>query len=115
MNRRDYEKMQEQCRKIMEYKQKKMERFKEVTTALNHNFDNSEFQYAFSYTESKSDTIHVSGMSDDSFVISMAVGVLLTQIRKSNLNAKEVFRTLFKECTSDEIRQMVNALYGKQS
>lgn len=115
MTRREHEKMQEQCRRIMEYKQKKMERFKEVTNALNHNFDNPEFQYVFSYTESKSDTIHVSGMGDDSYVISTAVGMLLTQIRKSNLNAKEVFRTLFEECTSDEIRQMVNALYGKQS
>lgn len=115
MTRREYEKMQNQCREIMEYKQKKMERFKEVTNALNHNFDNPEFQYTFSYTESNSDTIHVSGMSNDSYVISTSVGMLINQIRKSNLNAQEVFRVLFNECNSDELRQMLNALYGKQS
>lgn len=111
----EYEKMQKQCNAIMEYKRRKMMRFDEVTKAINRNFDNPAFQYSFSYTESEDDTIHVSGISNDAYIISMAVGILLTQIRKSNLNAKEVFSTLFNECTSDEIRQMVNALYGKQS
>lgn len=111
----DYEEMSRQAKICMDYKREKMEKFKPITQSINTNFDNKEYEFIFTYTESKSDTIHVCGLSSDEFAINAAVGMLLEHIRMSRLNATAVFKTLFDQCNADEINSILNSIFGKQS
>lgn len=104
-----------QAKACMDYKRRKMEKFKPINAVLNRNFDNDAFECMFLYTEAESDTIHVDGHSTDVFVINAAIGLLLNQIHISQLNATLVFKELFRQCNADEIKAILNSIYGKQS
>lgn len=115
MTKKELQEMQEQCKTIMAYKQRHMEKFRDVTTSINKNFDNPDYEWMFIHTDSQDDTIHVCGTMTDVFAINVAIGVLVNQIRKSRLNATQVFKELFKQCNELEIKSIINSLYGTQS
>lgn len=115
MTKKEFMEMQQQAKTIMEYKRRHMKKFNEVTTSINKNFDNPDYEWMFIHTDSQDDTIHVCGTMTDVFAINVAIGVLVNQIRKSKLNATQVFKELFNQCNELEIKAIINSLYGKQS
>lgn len=115
MTKKEFMEMQQQAKTIMEYKHRHMKKFSEVTTSINKNFDNPDYEWMFIHTDSQDDTIHVCGTMTDVFAINVAIGVLVNQIRKSRLNATQVFKEMFNQCNELEIKAIINSLYGKQS
>lgn len=65
----------------------------DVNRVLMENFNNKEFEYEIAYTECKSDTIHIQGVSSAVFSLNTAIG-LLEYVAKEALNKEELKRTV---------------------
>lgn len=107
--------MNDELREALDYRRTRMKRFKAITDVLSKNFDNDEFQWVFTFTESEKKNIEVFGCTDDAFLVNFAIGTLahILNEKEPKFDALEVFEHLFSELDDETIRDAHYAIHSK--